>query len=55
MAKKLVLNDFWLVVNGDWANCKSQAKQAAPHISITSKLCIILLYVILLCAHVCAA
>ena len=25
MAKKLVANDFWLVVNGDSASCKSIA------------------------------
>ena len=29
VAKKLVVNDFWLVVNGDWASCKSQAKIAS--------------------------
>ena len=29
MAKKLVVSDFWLVVNGDWASCKSQAKIAS--------------------------
>ena len=29
MAKKLVVRDFWLVVNGDWASCKSQAKIAS--------------------------
>ena len=29
MAKKLVVNDFWLVVNGNWASCKSQAKIAS--------------------------
>ena len=40
MAKKLVVSDFWLVVNGDWASCKSQ--EAAPQKSITSKLCIIM-------------
>ena len=40
VAKKLVVSDFWLVVNGDWASCKSQ--QAAPQKSITSKLCIIM-------------
>ena len=27
VAKKLVVSDFWLVVNGDWANCKSQVKK----------------------------
>ena len=29
MAKKLVVSDFWLVVNGDWASCKSQTKIAS--------------------------
>ena len=27
VGKKLVVNDFWLVVNGDWASCKSQATE----------------------------
>jgi len=26
VAKKLVVNDFWLVVNGDSASCKSHDK-----------------------------
>ena len=26
VAKKQVVNDFWLVVNGDLASCKSQTK-----------------------------
>ena len=29
MAKTLAVSDFWLVVNGDWASCKSQAKIAS--------------------------
>ena len=26
VAKKLVANDLWLVVNGDWASCKLRQK-----------------------------
>ena len=29
VAKKLVVNDFWLVVNSDLASCKSQTKIAS--------------------------
>ena len=39
VAKKLVVNDFWLVVNGDLASCKSQTKQqAVPQKRIKSKI-----------------
>jgi len=31
VAKRLVVNDFWLVVNGDSASCKSHNKYSMHH------------------------
>ena len=43
MAKKLVVNNFWLVVNGDWVNLDKNSQ--LHHKSINSKLHV--LYILL--------
>ena len=49
MAKMLVVSDFWLVVNGDWASCKSQAKIAS---CTTEKYNLKVMYNIIMCTCV---
>ena len=51
MAKKLVVSDCWLVVNGDWASCKSPAKIAS---CTTEKYNLKFTYIILLYERVCS-
>ena len=45
VAKKLVVNDFWLVVNGDSASCKSHDKYSMHASCITEN------YSYMCCAH----